>query len=264
MRNLSQKKGLNYNDFPNIKKQKTEEEDNKIDMVTFNIGMKLTSTQKKLMNTILKVYNTTYNWCSWLVSEKNIKPSYVKLNKYVACAHQKNVINKFGNDIIPQFAQWLFTEETKGLTAVRVYASYKFVMNYKTAKSHRKKTINIKFKDMINPLNGSFGLTKMYFKLIDIPGSEKKKKFQCLTNFFKSNKVSPLIKLSRRSKKMPPLNHSIEFTKRPNGKWVLAIPCKPEYIRKDIANKSPDAMCGIDPGCRTFLTVFDETNQRVL
>ena len=68
--NLSQKKGLNYNDFPDIKKQKTEEEDNKFDIVTFNIGLKLKSGQRKLMNTILKVYNTTYNWCSWLVSEK--------------------------------------------------------------------------------------------------------------------------------------------------------------------------------------------------
>ena len=172
---------------------------------------------------------------------KNIKPSYVKLNKYVACADQENVINKFGNDIIPQFAQWLFTKETKGLTAVRVYASYKFVMNYKTAKSHRKKTINIKFKNMIHPLSGSFGLTKMYFKLIDIPGSEKN--FQCLTNFFKGNKISHVIKLSRRSKKMPPLNHNIEFTKCPNGKWVLAIPCKPEYIQKDIPNPPSEAMC---------------------
>jgi putative transposase len=54
--------------------------------------------------------------------------------------------------------------------------------------------------------------------------------------------------------------HDVTVTKRINGKWILNIPCAAKFLRHPIDGQ-PIAICGVDPGARTFLTVFDETNK---
>ncbi len=40
---------------------------------------------------------------------------------------------------------------------------------------------------------------------------------------------------------------------------MLQVPCDPSYTRCS-STKTPEAICGIDPGGRTFATVYDPTN----
>jgi putative transposase len=68
------------------------------------------------------------------------------------------------------------------------------------------------------------------------------------------------LKLGKLISKLPPIMHDVTVTKRINGKWILNIPCAPKFVRRPIADQ-PTAICGVDPGARTFLTVFDETNK---
>jgi putative transposase len=68
------------------------------------------------------------------------------------------------------------------------------------------------------------------------------------------------LKLGKAVSKLPPIAHDVTVTKRVNGKWILNIPCSTKFLRQPISGQ-PIAICGVDPGARTFLTVFDEMNQ---
>jgi putative transposase len=68
------------------------------------------------------------------------------------------------------------------------------------------------------------------------------------------------LKLGKLISKLPPIAHDVIVTKRINGKWILNIPCAPKFIQRPITDQ-PTAICGVDPGARTFLTVFDEMNK---
>jgi putative transposase len=68
------------------------------------------------------------------------------------------------------------------------------------------------------------------------------------------------LKLGKLVSKLPPILHDVTVTKRINGKWILNIPCSPKFLRRPISGQ-PIAICGVDPGARTFLTVFDEMNK---
>jgi putative transposase len=66
-------------------------------------------------------------------------------------------------------------------------------------------------------------------------------------------------KLGKLIAKLPPIFHDVTVTKRINGKWILNIPCAAKFRQRPVTGQ-PTAICGVDPGARTFLTVFDETN----
>lgn len=51
---------------------------------TCSVGLKPTAKQKKVLNLMLRVSNTAYNWCVWLVREHGIEPLHYTLQKYVA------------------------------------------------------------------------------------------------------------------------------------------------------------------------------------
>ncbi len=74
----------------------------------------------------------------------------------------------------------------------------------------------------------------------------------------RSNK-DRFIRLSKATSKLPPFEHAVSITRRANGKYILHIPCDPKYTRRDQPDRK-NAMCGIDPGGRTFATVYDPTN----
>ena len=51
----------------------------------------------------------------------------------------------------------------------------------------------------------------------------------------------------------------MKISKRPNGKFVLHIPCDPVCTRHKQMHSS-DSICSIDPGGRTFATCYDPSN----
>ncbi len=75
----------------------------------------------------------------------------------------------------------------------------------------------------------------------------------------KKNAKERYIRLSKSISKLPPIDHAVKIKKRANGKFVLQIPCDPSYTRCS-STKTSEAICGIDPGGRTFATVYDPTN----
>lgn len=77
------------------------------------------------------------------------------------------------------------------------------------------------------------------------------------------NKETPnefkFIKLSSNVFALPPFEYDVAIVKKMNGNFALHIPCDSMYTRSPITPK--DAMCGIDPGIRTFATIYDLTEQ---
>lgn len=82
-------------------------------------------------------------------------------------------------------------------------------------------------------------------------------------NFLFLDKETPnefkFIKLSTSVYTLPPFEYDLTIVKKVNGKFALHIPCDSMYTRRQFTPK--DAMCGIDPGIRTFATIYDLTEQ---
>jgi transposase len=114
-----------------------------------------------------------------------------------------------------------------------------------------KYTIKQRPMDTIIPV-GTFGIQKLFIK----PSSTSPRHLRVLYDMFGKTEL----KLGKLISKLPPITHDVTVTKRVNGKWILNIPCAPKFVRRPITNQ-PTAICGVDPGARTFLTVFDETNK---
>jgi putative transposase len=98
---------------------------------------------------------------------------------------------------------------------------------------------------------GTFGIQKRYIK----PSSTSPRHLHALFDMFGKTEL----KLGKPIAKLPPISHDVTVTKRVNGKWILNIPCAAKFLQRPITGQ-PTAICGVDPGARTFLTVFDETN----
>jgi transposase len=99
---------------------------------------------------------------------------------------------------------------------------------------------------------GFFGIQKLYVK----PSTSSPRHLRVLYDMFGKTEL----KLGKLVSKLPPILHDVTVTKRIKGKWILNIPCSPKFLRQPISGQ-PIAICGVDPGARTFLTVFNETNK---
>jgi transposase len=95
---------------------------------------------------------------------------------------------------------------------------------------------------------GTFGIQKLYVK----PSSTSPRHLRVLYDMFGKTEL----KLGKLVSKLPPITHDVTVNKRVNGN----IPCSPKFLRRPITGQ-PIAICGVDPGARTFLTVFNETNK---
>lgn len=60
-------------------------------MSTFSVGIQPTSKQKQTLNQMLKVKNQAYNWCNYLVAEKNFKPKQFDLQKIVSKTNSNDI-----------------------------------------------------------------------------------------------------------------------------------------------------------------------------
>ena len=60
-------------------------------MTTFSVGIKPTKHQRAKLNEMLKVSNRAYNYCNWLVNEKEFKPKHFDLIKVVARTNSNDI-----------------------------------------------------------------------------------------------------------------------------------------------------------------------------
>ena len=204
---------------------------------------------------IFKLSITALMLCPWevqLLSKKRTR-TYVKIPK----SH------------VPQFALPLFNE-LKGLTMVHIrtivdYCAFREETMYRRKNSNNplvSKNNRLNYKDMELPLvsGGAFRYDKQHIRVTkEEKDNGNKHSISFLPGQFQN--CSKHIKLSRRSRKAPPLNHDVTFVLRPDDSWCMSIPCDPVYTRSKKGFIENDAICFIDPGCRTFLTLYDPTRK---
>lgn len=66
------------------------------------------------------------------------------------------------------------------------------------------------------------------------------------------------IRINKSIDRIPPFDRDFRIIKRPNGKFVMQIPYDSIWTRRNATNDHIEKrMCGIDPGGRTFATVYD-------
>ncbi len=126
--------------------------------------------------------------------------------------------------------------------------------------------MSLRDKDTRVLREGSFQVSKNYVRFLKSKDTSDAKLRDRSIAIMPANFSSTLknvneryLRLSKSITKLPPIDHAVKIKKRVNGKFVLQIPCDPSYTRR-VSTEEPDAICGIDPGGRTFATVYDPTN----
>ena len=287
-RSINELCGLTTDDFPllqnntdtsqekyvPIKKAKIVGEKQKQDkiMSVYTVGIRPTVNQRQVLNKMLKLSNTVFNWCDWLVRHHGVKPRHFELQSYVT----KQKLTDVKNSLVCPEAEWIFRGVPMGMTAIQNTAAKMYAINHKTAQTMRWKSkdkrgvIGLKPRDAIDPDTGSIGVQKQYIRKIKandiIHASTPELRKQILDRSLsilprafgkKTNPRECFLMLTKPTSKLPPIDHDCTISKRSGNKWVLNIPCDPRYVR--VPTKTSEAMCGIDPGARAFLTIFDES-----
>ena len=223
-------------------------------LTTFSVGIKPTPFQKTVLNTMLRVTNYTYNWCLYLVNEMNIPPKQAVLQKIVCKTNAKDVdpLYRLEND------EWFFDNQ---MSTIKLTACKNFCTSYKSAKA-KKTTLTRKRVDGDCIREGQIEIQKPYIRQMkdkDKCTGPRSKHIVLMKNNFKTP-----IRINRRADRIPPFNHDFKIVKRPNGKFVLQLPCDPNWTRRDSSGDSFEkSVCGIDPGGRTFATVYDPVGKIV-
>jgi transposase len=238
---------------------------------------------------MLRVSNVAYNWVDYLVMKCNFALSQYGLQNIVsrtsneekAATVKRKALAVIPSEYVPDFAQYLF-DDAVGMTQHRTIAIKQYVKDHtlclarkeerrkrcqylidnghtdeiKDKKRKELEALEGKYSVKQRPLGtniaaGTFGIQKRFIK----PSSTSRRHLRALFDMFGKTEL----KLGKPIAKLPPISHDVTVTKRINGKWILNIPCAAKFLQRPITGK-PTAICGVDPGARTFLTLFDETN----
>jgi hypothetical protein len=225
---------------------------------------------------MLRVSNVAYNWVDYLVTKYHFRPGNYYLQEIitrasreaVAATSRRKAMAAIPSEYIPPFARYVFTN-CVGMSQHRLLAFLQYSTDYKAclakeearrkrllANNKTNEAVRVKYIVKQKPMNenipaGSFGVQKEYIAR----STESPRHLRVLYDMFGNTEL----KFWKSAAKLPPILHDVTITKRINGKWILNIPCPRQYTQKPIATE-PTAICGVDPGARTFLTVFDETN----
>ncbi len=154
---------------------------------------------------------------------------------------------------------------TTGTSITRCRCKHFCTMHKATRRSLKRTNVELNYKDM-SIREGSFGVQKVSVgRLPEKDTSDKDIIAKCLCimgdNFSNKRRRNRqrFIRLSKATSKLPPFEHDVTITRRANGKYILHIPCDPKYTRCDQSGRK-NAMCGIDPGGRTFCHRLRPTN----
>ena len=220
------------------------EKDKKKILRMFKIGLKPTKEQRKVLNELILVSNRAYNLCLGLVHSKTCEAKVFDLDKVVSI--WKDEEGKDG---------WFW----KSSTVVRQYAAKSFCSAHKYIlgrKIGQHEMTPKKYADIngIPPLAGVFGCAHKDVKLTP-------RSIRLLPRQFPKGQTE--IKFTK-SCKIGKIEHDFTVEKTPKGKFVLCVPVTDLNVmrraRAPSNSPSSSAKCAIDPGVRTFVTVYDPTN----
>jgi transposase len=265
------REGLGYDDISTFldinKKQKTTIQ-SKQSMTTFTLGLRPTLKQRHSLDLQIRVTNHTYNWCVWLVQEKGLKIE--ELQSVVVRNKQEKVPSELrmpvslkthkGEFVTPEDMRtgndnWYF-QPVRCSTCSMLTALKRFKSNYTTAKKKYGPKAKMKYRieSTDHQTEGVFGVQKLFVKWVDERHLEIMPATIAGTRVKKGFERERKIRTNKMRHKVPPIEHDITIVKRPNGKYVMAIPCEPTWTRSARTDIDCQNMCGLDPGIRTFLT----------
>jgi IS605 OrfB family transposase len=244
-------------------------------LTTFKIKIRTNPAQNEILDKVLQAANIAYNWCLWLVLEKSLRPVRQDLQKFVS---KKNCDGIPEDMLYPPLRNSHLQDLLPGTTTMRQYALDEFSAAWKKAKT---KQGTVHYKPIENICRGSITTSKTFINKLSpaqVQSLDKKDRnfaycyFSFIPNMFKGDlKEDKLFRFTcaQSAKKLPPFDHAVTFAKTNMGKWHLYIPCAPQYTRKttfdrDVGDKYKPAVLGIDPGVRTFQTVYDNTTDTVV
>ncbi|KAK7500073.1 hypothetical protein BaRGS_00008620 [Batillaria attramentaria] len=239
---------------PKKKAKKTTPATPKPTLRIYKIGLRPSPAQRKTLNACIVAANFAYNQCVHLVQHKVCKPHLYDLQKIVAKMKTPEDIN---HRYAPDRDGWFW----KSSTIVRLLATKDFCAAYKAIVSNKKKDVAvIKYKtyddpEAINPLSGLFGCQKQYATVTQAG-------LRLLPRLFGKDPI-PLVK---KKPKVATIDHDFKIEKTSKGKFVLCLTVECSLLRrvKPPAPLFEDGYihaCGIDPGVRSFVTVYDPTRQ---
>ena len=247
-------------------------------MSTCVVGLKPTKAQKEVLEVMLRVSNTAYNWCAWLVKEHGVEPNYKTLQKYVATTERyprplnngRGLSGGVKDDLVDPRAEWLFAEKV-GMTQHRLTAAVKYAAMHKAAHTNwENKGSRPESKPHMRPRPtsaipcGSFGVQKLHMHTPTTKELEKagltngRVHRTILPGIFTKQGAQPLMRLRKPLK--VPVNQDCAISKRVNGKWNLNVPCPAELIRAPPPTHPLTKLAGVDPGVADMVTVYDATD----
>jgi transposase len=265
--------GFDYDDvsttFEANKKQKTTKETKTL--TTFTLGLRPSLKQRKALELQIRVTNHTYNWCVWLVQEKGKRVE--ELQSIVVTNKQEKVPSelRMSVNLKTDKGEWVTEEDmrrgddnwyfqpVKCSTCSKLTALKRFKSNFVTAKKKYgpKATMKYRIETTDHQADGVFGVQKAYVKWVDERHLEIMPSVIAGSLVRKGNEGDRKIRANKMKHKVPPIEHDVTVVKRPNGKFVIAIPCEPKWTRSAKSNIDCQNICGIDPGVRTFMTGVD-------
>ena len=213
---------------------------------TRKIGLRPTKQQKRALDTMIRGAAHAYNFALRLWTEHKEQflddkykryPDRKKLQKVVCCQKPwtRDVMKYFGKD-----DEWFIKDVH---STVKTHALKDFLVAAKEALKKTKAVL--KFKDAECRQGGVFGIQKRLCT----------KKDERHINFCRNFGCGE-IKLA--SKMLHEVQSDLKVWRSPRGKYYLLLPIAMEQRpMKEIAK---GCMVGIDPGVRTFATLYDPSN----
>ena len=242
---------------------------------TFSISLAPNAHQKTKLGQMLVLSNLGFNWAKWLIDEKGFSP---KDKGAIQKVLNKKSLDDISDKTLIYPEAFKYAGLMRGTTAIRTTGMHQYFSAYKASMRLHKgneKKFNIRYRE-INSDRGTIGLPKPFIQHVtekDLKHGkgrkdyDERKMLKIMPDFFgqRDNPENRFIKVARlaSAKKMPPFEHDVTINLRPNGKWILNIPCESKYIRvteKTDHQKNP--VVSSDPGVRAFQTMYDPFEQK--
>jgi IS605 OrfB family transposase len=244
-------------EMSNTKKMKKGNNDIFSMIKTRKVGLRPTKQQVITMETFFRGANHAYNLCVKLVNDHNIKPNMIDLNKIVSCQKEEKIKTEYREDN----DEWYFKD-------VPATIKCRAVKQFLTAFHHPKRKQPLKKKDVTNV----FGTQAMYTEIPDDKhlrfypnylGKEGIETKSSLSNY----KVEREIKSRSKTPDEKPkrhhftADHDCQIYRSPRNKLYAIIPIS--FTPEVCDEERKKMIVSIDPGSRTFATLYDPVNFEV-
>ena len=216
----------------------------------FSVGLRPTARQKVILEKQIETARVAHNWCVWLVTH-NVDIKWLRV--IVACRKVCMLFETHLAFFIHARDRDAFFD---GQLNVKIRAIDEFIESYRVDEQcHRKSG---------GHAEGCFGIR--YVRPFDRdrdPIDMTDRKIVCLSVGAPKKRHAHYIKIRQCLDRLPPLQGDMRVVKRVDGTFILQIPCDAnKYMRrsKRKSRNNNNKVASIDPGVRTFATIYDATD----